>query len=123
MRNNYLYWLPVLYIALFAFSGCKTKQIKGSQAGSLVTETSYNHLLWKIEGADLQTPSFLYGTIHIIPQKDFNPSDTLLHYFDQANKLVMEMDMDVMDPGMGGERHGFFRDDVLVIRAHAQTSQ
>ena len=65
-------------------------------------KASYNHLLWKIEGGDLTAPSYLYGTIHIIPQKDFRVSDTLQAYFEKADKLVMEMDMDILDMGMGG---------------------
>lgn len=103
LRNKDFIWLPLFAFVLLFFSGCKSRQLEGSQSSSPAKKSSYNHLLWKVEGAGLTSPSYLYGTIHIIPQKDFHPSDILLTYFDQADKLVMEMDMDVMDPGAGGE--------------------
>lgn len=56
-----------------------------------------NSLLYKIEGNGIQ-PSYLYGTIHILPQKDFNLKDKVKAAFDASELIVLELDMD--DPGM-----------------------
>jgi len=56
-----------------------------------------NSLLYKIEGNGIQ-PSYLYGTIHILPQKDFNLKDKVKTAFELSELVVLELDMD--DPGM-----------------------
>ncbi len=54
-------------------------------------------LLYKIEGNGIKA-SYLYGTIHILPQKDFLLKDKVKSAFDKAELIVMELDMD--DPNM-----------------------
>ena len=54
-------------------------------------------LLYKIEGEDIKT-SYLYGTIHVLPQKDFELKDKVKTAFNNAELVVLELDMD--DPGM-----------------------
>ncbi|MBT8219884.1 MAG: TraB/GumN family protein [Bacteroidia bacterium] len=56
-----------------------------------------NSLLYKIEGNDIQ-PSYIYGTIHLLPQKDFNLKEKVRKAFDGSELIVLELDMD--DPGM-----------------------
>ena len=48
--------------------------------------------LWKIEGDSIKT-SYLFGTIHIIPKKDFIITDKVQKAFDATDKLVLELDM------------------------------
>ena len=55
-------------------------------------------LLYKITGKDMAEPSYLYGTIHLICEADFNVADATKTAFDEADKLIMELDMD--DPNM-----------------------
>lgn len=52
-----------------------------------------NSLLWKISGNNLQQPSFLFGTIHLIPKDDYFFTDTMKHCFDQCDHLVLELDL------------------------------
>lgn len=61
---------------------------------------SEKSLLYKIEGNGIQT-SYVYGTIHILPQKDFLLKDKVKKAFDDSELIVMELDMD--DPNMPGE--------------------
>lgn len=56
-----------------------------------------NTLLWKVERSDIQT-SFLFGTIHLLPSKDFIISDKVQTAFELSDQIVMELDMD--DPSM-----------------------
>lgn len=55
-------------------------------------------LLWEISGKGLSSPSYLYGTIHIICKEDFRFSTTLKDKFMNAKEVFLEIDMD--DPGM-----------------------
>ena len=84
----------------FLLGACKSSK---ELASSVEPTSDYNHLLWEISGVDLATPSYLYGTIHIIPESEFNVSDTINNRFQRTERLVMEMDMDMMDMGMGGD--------------------
>ncbi len=56
-----------------------------------------NALLWEISGPKLSQPSYLYGTIHLIPEKDFWLSDAARHAFAQAGKAVFEINLQQMD--------------------------
>lgn len=53
-------------------------------------------LLWKMEGKDLKKPSYLFGTIHLIPAKDYFEPNGLENAFQQSELLVGEMDMSDM---------------------------
>lgn len=48
--------------------------------------------LWKIEGNDIKT-SYLFGTMHLIPQKDFNLKDKVKDAFESSEQVVLELDM------------------------------
>lgn len=51
-------------------------------------------LLWKIEGNDLQAPSYLYGTFHLLCPTDFSMHDTIKQLFSKTNQLYLEIDID-----------------------------
>lgn len=86
-----LLWL--LGTTLVFFAGCKTSE------GTAVNTD--NSLLWKIEGKTLKQPSYLLGTIHILPQKDFFLSDAMKQALASSQQVVLELDMD--DPNMSME--------------------
>ncbi len=50
-------------------------------------------LLYKIEGKGLKKPSYLFGTIHLICEKDMFPVDKLQGYLDQTGQTLLEMEM------------------------------
>jgi uncharacterized protein len=52
-----------------------------------------NALLWKITGRGLRTPAYLYGTIHIIPKKDFFITDSTLAALNQADNVAFEFNL------------------------------
>lgn len=55
-------------------------------------------LLWKVEGPGLAAPTFLFGTIHLIPAADFRFSRAADSVFGMAGKVVFEMD--ISDPAL-----------------------
>lgn len=60
--------------------------------------TLENALLWEITGNDLTTPSYLYGTIHMIGKEDYFLTDATKKAFEQSKRVAFEIDMeDMMD--------------------------
>ena len=51
-----------------------------------------NTNLWKIEGNDIKT-SYLFGTMHVIPKKDFIVKDKVKTAFEASEQVVLELDM------------------------------
>ena len=88
-----LRWL--LAIAVIIFSCSSSKNSTGKTAKAPVTE---NALLWSVSGKGLSTPSYLYGTIHMICKEDFLFSNTLKEKISTSKSIYLELDMD--DPSM-----------------------
>lgn len=55
-------------------------------------------LLWRISGNGLSKPSYLFGTVHLIPKDDFFVSKDMLMKFKEADQLVLEIDMGNFNP-------------------------
>lgn len=71
---------------LFSFIG-------GISAQYAPTSASQS-LLWRISGKELKAVSYLYGTIHIIPKKDFFVSDSVELALLNSERVAFEIDMD-----------------------------
>jgi uncharacterized protein YbaP (TraB family) len=54
-------------------------------------------LLWKIESPNTQ-PSYLFGTIHLLPASRFELPSQISDLVKQSDQLILELDMD--DPGL-----------------------
>ena len=50
-----------------------------------------NALLWEVSGKDLKTPSYVYGTIHMICEKDFLMKDKVLKALEKTTTLALEV--------------------------------
>lgn len=57
-----------------------------------------NTLLWQITGPGISSPSYLYGTIHLMCPDEIKVSDTLRARFYQTKKLFLEINLD--DPSV-----------------------
>jgi uncharacterized protein YbaP (TraB family) len=51
-----------------------------------------NTLLWKIEGAPLKKPSYLYGTMHVTNKEVFDVNDSLLYFLQHCDGFANELD-------------------------------
>ncbi|MFK7970307.1 MAG: TraB/GumN family protein [Bacteroidia bacterium] len=56
-------------------------------------------LLWEITGKGLRKPSYLYGTIHLIPKDSFFITDATKERMSEADELVLEVP--IGDMGLG----------------------
>lgn len=78
--------LSVLFVALLLTVSNVQAQTK--------TIASDSALLYEITGKNLKKPSYLFGTIHLICEKDMFPAEKLKSYLGQTEQLLLEIDMD-----------------------------
>ncbi len=77
-----------------AVMGCHASQ-KAAYAPDQIVPTD-KALLWKISGNGLKKPSYLLGTIHLIPKKQFHFSDHTYDALAEARRVTFEIDMKEM---------------------------
>ncbi|NRB46274.1 MAG: TraB/GumN family protein [Saprospiraceae bacterium] len=102
MKNVMSKALIAVLCLMVSFLGYTTAQEKAATATAttlvaLEKAQDNNTLLWKIEGDGIQT-SYLYGTIHLIPQADFFIAEATKTAMLTSDQVVMELKMD--DPNM-----------------------
>ena len=61
-------------------------------AGIAPDDTLDRALLWRIDAPGATTPSYLFGTIHLIDAEDFVISDSLMTALNRAERVVFEID-------------------------------
>lgn len=54
-------------------------------------------ILWEISGKDLVKPSYLLGTMHLIPQKDFIYPPIIDSILNKSNEIIFEIDLREME--------------------------
>ena len=92
MRRLSLYLFGgFLFLIIWAMaSGCHATKYASDVPDMIELEDA---LLWKIEGNDLAYPSFIFGTIHIIPKNDFFFPPKTLSSLDACDRITFEVDM------------------------------
>src|SRR4028119_1844414 len=66
---------------------------------------SENTLLWEISGNGLQTPSHLFGTMHILCADDAQLSDNLKKVIKNTKLIYFEIDLDNLVEMMGALKY------------------
>lgn len=86
-----------LWVWLFlsiALAGCHaSKKVTYAPEQVIPAEKA---LLWKISGNGLKKPSYLLGTIHLIPKDKFRISDATYDALAEARRVTFEIDMKEM---------------------------
>jgi uncharacterized protein len=54
-----------------------------------------NSLLWKVTSPDNPKPSYLFGTLHLLPEEKFFFTDKMKDAFASTETLALEMDIDI----------------------------
>lgn len=78
--------LSALFVALLL-------TVSNAQAQTTKTATT-SGMLYEISGKNLKKPSYLFGTIHLICEKDMFPAEKLKSYINQTEQMMLEFDMD-----------------------------
>lgn len=90
--KKFLLSIFAMVLAFMPFSGLKA-QAKSKTTKQAIPQKE-SSLLWKISGNGLEKPSYVFGTIHLICEKDFFFTPVMEDAFRKSEKVVMEMDMD-----------------------------
>jgi len=57
--------------------------------------SEYNSVFWEISGNNLKKNSYLFGTIHLIPEKEYKFDDIVWDKFNLCKTLVLEINIDL----------------------------
>lgn len=90
--QNFKLWL--WFLLAMAISACHSSQ-KVTYAPDQIIPAD-KALLWKISGNGLKKPSYLLGTIHLIPKNKFHLSDATYDALADARRVTFEIDMKEM---------------------------
>lgn len=96
---NFVVMKPLYFFCLILYSGFVHAQINSN---SLKTNADTNTLLWEISGNGLKTPSYLFGTFHLLCKEDINFSAALKQAISNSNEVYLELDLDDPATLMGG---------------------
>lgn len=89
MKHVWFWLAPVLFVL-----GCRSSQkVVYSPEQIVPTEKA---LLWKISGNGVKKPSWLFGTIHLIPKDQLNFSGGVQNALGHAQRVAFEIDMKEM---------------------------
>lgn len=87
-----------ILVLLFCFYACSCVP-QSSFSQELEYKPLPKSLLWEISGNGLKRPSYLYGTIHLIPRDSFFITDATRERMGEADELVLEVP--IADMGLG----------------------
>lgn len=76
-----------IYLAILLVSTCLS-------LNSAAQTASDSALLYRITGPKLKKPSYLFGTIHLVCEKDFRFREKLVTYLAHADRIVLEVNLD-----------------------------
>jgi len=91
---------------------CYASLLLACIGGFKTTHAQSTHtLLWKISGKNLQKPSYLYGTMHILCADDANLSDNLKKVIADCDEVYFEIDLSNISAMMGSMKYMRMQND------------
>jgi uncharacterized protein len=84
----------LLFLSFLLVFSCKsTEKVQYAESDILPKEKA---LLWKISANGLKKPSYLFGTIHLIPKNEFDFTEKTKHALKSTDRIAFEIDMKEM---------------------------
>lgn len=83
--------LFILLLGIAWLSGCQTSR-PVVYANDRIAPVEKS-LVWKISGNGLKNPSYLYGTIHLIPKDEYEMPESIREALDHCKRVTFEIDM------------------------------
>jgi uncharacterized protein len=108
MRKYSFLFLGAFILGLIS---CNTTKVKQDQKLD-------NALLWEVKGKGIAKPSYVYGTIHMIPSESYFLPKGTLSAVDNCEELFFEIDMKDMSDmnAMMGMMNKIFMKDGLTLK-------
>ncbi len=72
--------------------GTAPVDLEESEAVFQVPTTRDTSLLWRITGKEVESPSYLFGTIHIIPAEDYFLESSVVRAINDVDEVLFEVD-------------------------------
>ncbi len=94
MSNHTRFGTWLILLSLLWMWGCGSSK----QANTPYQDELPNTILWRIDSKDLSAPSYLLGTIHIIPEHLYFWPDEFREAFESTSQVVLETNELGMDP-------------------------
>ena len=88
------------YLATEAQNKMPVPKQKTDPSQKVMPADPNNSLLWEVTGNGLTTPSYLYGTMHMVCAEDTKMSDGLKSAIKKSKQVYFELDMDNMEEMM-----------------------
>jgi len=87
----------LVLVFLVSFNAKSQTEIAVTETNKTTTDTLENSLLWKITGNDLEKPSYLYGTIHMIAKDKFFVTENTEKAIAETERMTFEINMEDMN--------------------------
>jgi uncharacterized protein YbaP (TraB family) len=97
-------------VLVLTISSCSSKK-------NITYKPLEKSLLWEISSKEQSKPSYLFGTIHLIPAEDYFWTDKMEKAFQSAELVVFELDMNEMtdmSKMLGLMQHLFMKGDTTL---------
>lgn len=101
MSSGNLVFVLISFVFSTAVYSQPAKADAKTKSMSKTSANKNNTLLWEISGKGLTTPSYLYGTMHIVCSEDAKLSKGLKEAITKSKQVYFEIDMDNMEEMMG----------------------
>lgn len=111
-------WLAIsLLLSTNSYAQSKSKPSQSS------ANSKVNTLLWEVSGNGLKTPTYVFGTMHVLCAEDAQLSDSLKAIIHKVNEVYFEIDMDNIMQMMGMLQHvnmkgGVKLSDLLTVEEY-----
>jgi uncharacterized protein YbaP (TraB family) len=106
--------LSVLSAASQLNSSDKASNPKGNPASKPKNASLEKTLLWEISGNGLKTPSYLFGTMHLLCAEDARLSLNLKKAIRETQRIYFEIDMDDMAQMMSALKYARMTDNTKL---------
>ena len=95
---------------LLSFTGLFSCQTKSQY----MTAENNKSLLWEVTGNNLQKPSYIFGTMHLLCASDAKLSTNMQQVISNADQIYFEVDMDDLGQLLSGFTAGTMKNDTTL---------
>lgn len=89
---SFLFFLLMTWLGQSLHAQADVAAVAGAATGTAADE---NSVLWQISGNGLTKPSYLFGTVHILPKEDYAFSPAAQKALKACTSLVLETDLEM----------------------------
>jgi len=111
MLSRYPVVFKYLLLAFWTFGQSRTTSFSLKQSPNQIISAPGNSLLWKISGKNIDKPSYLFGTMHILCTDDAGLSSSLKMVIKNCDEIYFEIDMTDMMGMMSAMKYMRMNDD------------